>query len=148
MTSTKPGLFAAIATMSEDMQQNLSAAEQLVNTIAAQRDEVKRAYERGWRECAEALSYVGVDMWTGGYAAGRADEENETNARWAEVARRAHYLGSTMSRTYAEKREAELAACQPRDADFRGTEQDPECLDRCRASVESIARSRQQRAAA
>lgn len=135
MTNTKPGLDAAIATMSDDMQQNLRAAERLVNVIGAQRDEVQRAYERGWRDCAEALAYVVPDA----FEAGRADMQREVDAAWTEVAARSHFLGSPMSRTYAEKRAAELAACQPRDTDFPGVAADPQCIDRCRASVESIA---------
>lgn len=141
MTNTKPGLHAVIATMSEDMQQNLRTAERLVNTIGMQQDEVESAYQRGWRECSEALSYIGFDMWTAGFVAGRADKEREIDATWKEVADRSHFLGSPRSKTHAERRAAELAACQPRPGDFPGVEADPHCLERVRASMEPIART-------
>ncbi|WP_370360044.1 hypothetical protein [Catenulispora sp. MAP12-49] len=131
-------------TVSTDLQENLRAADRLVNIIGAQRDEVERAYQRGWRECGEALAYAIADA----FEAGRADMKDEIDATWAEVAERSHFLGSPMSRTHAEKRAEELERIKPRPGDFPGVEQDPQCIERCRASVEAIARHPKTRAAA
>jgi hypothetical protein len=128
-------------TVSTDLQQNLRAADRLVNVIGAQRDEVERArakaFEEGYRCGFESGDEVGY---------GRA--MYEVDQSWAEVAARSHFLGSPMSKTHQEKRDTEIAACQPRPGDFPGTEHDPGCIDRCRASVESIAGRRRHRAAA
>lgn len=128
-------------TISTDLKANLQAAERLVNTIAAQRDEVERAaakaFEEGYRRGFESGDEVGY---------GRA--MYEVDASWKEVADRSHFLGSPLSRTHADKRAAELAACQARNGDFPGIENDPGCIDRCRDSVESIAGRRRLRAAA
>lgn len=126
-----------------NLTQNLRIAQDLVRTLAEQDEAVKQAYTRGYRDGAHDLAYVVPDA----FEAGRADMEREVNTRWAEVAARSHFLGSPMSRTYAEKRAAELAACQPRDTDFPGVEQDPHCLDRVRASIESIAHDARRAAA-
>lgn len=135
-----------------DMAQNLRIAQALVRTLAEQDEAVKQAYARGWAECGEALAQVATSEyergWDEGHAVAYYRANREADERWTEVARQARLLGNPLSKTYAEKHEAELAAVQPRPGDFRGIELDPQCLDRCRASVESITRSRHRRAAA
>lgn len=113
--------------VSLDLAENLRIAAGLVRSVTEQDEAVKRAYERGYRDGANDLAYIVPDA----FEAGGDARESEINATWAEVAARSHVLGSPLSRTYAEQREAELAACQPRDTDFPGLDNDPHCLDRC-----------------
>lgn len=130
-------------TVSLDLAENLRIAAGLIRSVAEQDEAVKQAYARGYQDGAHDLAYALPDA----FEAGRDDMEREVDARWAEVAARSHFLGSPMSKTYAEKHAAEIAACQPRDTDFPGVEQDPRCLERIRASIESIAHDARRAAA-
>ena len=127
-------------TMTEDLTSNLRAAERLVNVLGAQRDETDRAYARGWEECGKVVAELYAQAWEAGYWAREADR----HAEWEEFQAWLRSRGEV--RTFEERRAVELAACGPRPGDFRGIEQDPEYIDRCRASLESIT-TKDQRAA-
>lgn len=118
--------------VAKDLLTNLRAAERLVNVVGAQRDAEERAYTRGWEECGKAMAYILGETWEAGYDAAVAD-------RVAEWERLSQWIRARAdSPQYAERRAAELAACQPRPGDFPGLENDPTCLEPIRASVESI----------
>lgn len=120
------------STLTEDLQQNLRAADRLVNILGAQRNEVERAYARGWAECGEALAYIAAEAWEAGYWAREADRQVE----WEELSARIRSIGD--SPTFEDRRAAELAACGPRPGDFPGLDNDPRCLEPIRASMEAI----------
>jgi len=133
-------------TVSTNLQENLRLAQSLVRTIAEQNAAVEAAYRRGWTECGKSLSYVAAEAWEAGYDAAGADRI----AEWEQLQKQIHKLGAHNYRTFEERRAEELERLKPRPGDFRGAEQDPGYIERCRASMESIvgARSRRHRAAA
>lgn len=137
---------------SADPAENIRTAQQLVRTLAEQDEALRQAYRRGWAECGEALARVATSEyergWDEGHAVAYYRANREADERWTEVARQARFLGNPLSKTYAEKHAEEAERLKPRTNDFRGVEQDPQCLDRCRASVESITHARRRRAAA
>lgn len=134
--------MSADNTLTEDMQQNLRAAQGLVNVIEAQREAEARAKAAGWNECAEAMAYIAAEAWEAGYWAREADRQ----AEWEEF--QAWLRGRGEVRTFEEKRAAELESCRPRPGDFLGIEQDPGYVNRCRASLELIGRRQQSRSEA
>lgn len=132
--------MSADSTLTEERHANIRAMDRLVNTLGAQRDAEARAKAAGWNECAESLAYIIAEAWEAGYWAREADRR----AEWEEFQAWLRSRGEV--RTFEEQRAAELEACGPRPGDFRGIEQDPGYIDRCRASLESIT-TKNQRAA-
>ena len=135
-----------------DFATNLRIAQGLVRTLEEQQaalDAAKAAawaegHAAGWAECGQALAAFATDQWQAGYWAC----EEYRQARWEELRAQMRRLAAPGSRTFEERRAAELAACQPRDTDFRGLDRNPEYIDRCRASMQSIASHRERKAAA
>lgn len=127
-----------------DLQEDIRIAQGLVRSLAEQDTEVKLAFARGWRACGEALANECTAAWEAGYDAAVADRlaEWETFSTWL---RTRH--GSPDSKSYEERRAAEKAMLTDRPNDFPGVERDPQCIERCRESMESITRNVHQRAA-
>jgi hypothetical protein len=126
-----------------DLQENIRIAQGLIRSLSEQEAEVQLAYARGWRECGEVLAGDAAAMWEAGYDAAIADrlDDWKTFSDWY---RNRH--GSDLN-AFEERRAAELAAVTHRPNDFPGVERDPQCIERCRESVESITRNVHQRAA-
>lgn len=134
-----------------DLATNVRIAQGLVRALEEQQaalDAAKAAgwaagHAAGWAECGEALASFATEQWQAGYWAC----EEYRQARWEELRARIRSLGAPGSHTFEEHRAAEIAAVQPRPGDFRGLEQDPQYIDRCRTSLESTSRNVHQRAA-
>lgn len=123
--------------------ENIRIAEDLVRTLEQQETAVKQAYTRGYRDCGKDLAYIAAEQREAGYWAREADRL----AEWDVLQKQIHQLSSAWSMSFEDRRAAEIAAVKARPNDFPGIERDPQCIERCRASVESIASNRSQRAA-
>lgn len=123
--------------------QDLRIAQDLVRSLGEQDAAVKQAYTRGWSDCGEALAHVAAQEWERGYDAAGADRLIE----WDLLQKQIHQLSSAWSMSFEARRATEIAAIEARPNDFLGVERDPQCIERCRVSVESIAHNTYQSAA-
>lgn len=63
----------SILSVGPDLTENLARAARLVRLLEDQQRAERVAYEKGWRECGEAMAYAATDAWKAGYDAAVAD---------------------------------------------------------------------------
>jgi hypothetical protein len=128
-------MIAATTDNRTDLDATLVANIRILNSLIRLQEDQDRAerlaFDKGVQFALGVLDKYAPEI----FEAGRADMEREVNAAWAEVAARSHFLGSPLSRTYAEKRAEELESLKPRPNDFPGLDNDPHCLDHLRATA-------------
>lgn len=87
-----------------DLTENLARAARLVRLLEDQQRAERMAYEKGWRECGDALAQLAAAEYERGWDEGRAvgyyRATVEADERWTEVARQAHSLSSPESKTF------------------------------------------------
>lgn len=123
--------------------QNLRIAARLVRSLAEQDEAVTRAYQRGWADCGKAMADFAVQEYERGYD----DAGEDRLIAYELLQKQIHQLSTDWTMSFEARRAAEIAAIEARPNDFLGIEQDPQYVERCRASLDAMTRNTHQRAA-